>query len=442
MTDILLRARKDPFEVVSAEDTLITNTIADNSGNLVFFAAAHKILATRGTTVTADRLLIEPRDADRINERYDAYVIPLANAFRLGYRPVLDRMTQLIRRLRIPVVIMGVGAQSNLRYQTDRLGPVEDSVRAFVSAVLDRGPSIGVRGEFTHDYLRGLGFRDVEVIGCPSMFFDGERMTIEKRLPALAADSALAMSVTPYVRRMGDLVMAHHARYPNLRYIAQDLATLELLLWGESERDARQVDTLPIHTSHPLFVENKVRFFVDPWPWIEQLRTVDFAFGTRIHGNIAALLAGAPAYVLAHDSRTLELARYFEIPHRRITEVTPDTDAAELYAEADYSGLTRGHPARFATFAGYLARHGLSHVFADGEDPAAFDRRVAETAFPPAVDASGDPRAGTMVQRLRRLDFRVRRSGRIRWNRATDAIHDRLAGTSAGGAASSGDRSE
>jgi hypothetical protein len=441
VTTILLRARKDPFEVVSPEDTLITNTIADNSGNLIFFAAAHKILATRGTTVTADRLLIEPRDADRINERYDAYVIPLANAFRLRYRPVLDRMTQLIRRLRIPVVIMGVGAQSNLSYQTGRLGPIEASVRAFVSAVLDHGPSIGVRGEFTYDYLRGLGFNDVEVIGCPSMFFHGDRMTIEKRPAALTPGSALAMSITPYVRRMGDLVISHQAGYPNLRYIAQDIGTLELLLWGESASAARQVDKLPIHTSHPLFVENRIRFYVDPWPWIEDLRAVDFAFGSRIHGNVAALLAGTPAYVLAHDSRTLELARYFEIPHRRLTEVAPGTDAAELYEEADYSGLMRGHPARFATFTAYLARHGLAHVFADGEDPAAFDRRAAGTDYPPAVDASGDPAAGTMVQRLRRLDFRVRRSGRIRWNRATDSIYERIAGTSEGGAASGDDRS-
>ena len=152
-------------------------------------------------------------------------------------------MTQLIRRLRIPVVIMGVGAQSNLRYQTERLGPVEESVRAFVSAVLDRGPSIGVRGEFTHDYLRGLGFRDVEVIGCPSMFFDGDRMPIEKRPPALTPGSTLAMNVTPYVKRMGDVVMSHHARYPNLRYIAQDLATLELLLWGESGAGRAAVPT-------------------------------------------------------------------------------------------------------------------------------------------------------------------------------------------------------
>jgi hypothetical protein len=428
VTNILLRARKDPFEVVSAEDTLIRNMIADNSGNLIFFEAAHKILATRGTTVTADRLLIDPGDADEINERYDAYVIPLANAFRLSYQPILDRMTQLIRRLRIPVVILGVGAQSNLRYETDRLRPIEASVRAFVAAVLERAPSIGVRGEFTHDYLTGLGFRDVEVIGCPSMFFHGDRMLIEKRPGDLAPDAALAINVTPYVKRMGDIVMAHHARYPNLGYIAQDLATLELLLWGESERGAaRRTEALPVHITHPIFVENKVRFYVDPWPWIEALRTADFAFGTRIHGNIAALLAGTPSYVLAHDSRTLELARYFEIPHRRMSDVEPDTDASELYAEADYTGLMRGHAARFATFTDFLTRHGLAHVFEEGQDPTSFDRQVAGTAYPPAVEATGDPGVRTVVRRLKRLDFRVRRSGRIRWNRATDAVRDRIA---------------
>ena len=73
---------------------------------------------------------------------------------------------------------------------------------------------------------------------------------------------------------------------------------------------------LPVHPSHPFFREDRTRFYVDPWPWIDDLRDFDFSFGTRIHGTIAALLAGTPAVVLAHDSRTLELARYFDIPHR------------------------------------------------------------------------------------------------------------------------------
>ena len=145
MKHLLLRARKDAFDVVSPEDSLVRNTIADNSGNLIFSVASQRLLATATTDVTVDRFVIDPGDADRLNERYDAYVIPLANAFRPSYEPILHRLTALIRRLRIPVVILGVGAQADVRYRTERLRPIEPAVRAFVGRgagplAVDRGP--------------------------------------------------------------------------------------------------------------------------------------------------------------------------------------------------------------------------------------------------------------------------------------------------------------
>ncbi len=203
-------------------------------------------------------------------------------------------------------------------------------------------------------------------------------------------------------------------RYPNLTYIPQDLDTLNLLLWGESRRDAARLADVPIHSSHPLFQENRVRFYVEPWPWIDDLRAYDFAFGSRIHGNIAALLAGTPAFVLAHDSRTLELARYFEIPHRPIPAVAPDVDAADLYADADYGPLVAGHPERLARFTAYLERHGLAHVFAAGADGgSAFDARLAETSFPPAVDlANGVANPDSLAARARRARYGILQAGR------------------------------
>ncbi len=412
MREILLRARKSPFRVASAEDTLVQNLIAVNAGNLVFSTAAYKILETADTRITVDRFVIDPSDADRINERYDAYVIPLANAFRLSFEPVLIRMTQLIRRLRIPVVILGVGSQSNVRHDSKRLDPIEPAVRDFVAAVLDRSPSIGVRGELTMDYLHRLGFRDVEVIGCPSMFIHGDRMAIEKRVPTLERDARLAINVSPYVKAMGPVVQHHVERYPNLTYVPQDLDSLELLLWGEDGEPVDPADPRPVHLAHPLFRDDKVRFFVDPWPWFAHLAAQDFSFGTRIHGNIAALIAGTPSYVLAHDSRTLELVRYFEIPHRLVTDVTSETDAAELYAEADYGPLNRGHAGRFATFTGYLDRHGLDHIFrAPAPDPD-FDARMAATPFPPAVTVRSRTSPRGLSGRWKRTMRRVRRAAR------------------------------
>ncbi|HEY6607607.1 MAG TPA: polysaccharide pyruvyl transferase family protein, partial [Candidatus Limnocylindria bacterium] len=161
------------------------------------------------------------------------------------------------------------------------------------------------------------------------------------------------------------------------------------ILDGEPPDRAAVVDPMPNHLSHPLLQHGRVRLFVEPWPWIKHLGDYDFAFGSRIHGNIVAILAGTPSYLLAHDCRTLELARYHQIPHRPLTEIDADTDPADLYAEADYGPLIAGHADRFARFTAFMAQHGLRHVFAEGEDPSAFDRRVAMTRYPDAVTTPG-----------------------------------------------------
>jgi hypothetical protein len=276
-----------------------------------------------------------------------------------------------------------------------------------------------VRGELTYDYLRGLGFRDVEVIGCPSMFINGDQLHVEKGLPAIGPDSKLAINVSPYVKRMGPVVRHHVERYPDLTYIAQDIATLEMLLWGDPGSDVDPSEDRPIHLDHPLFRDDKTRFFVDPWPWLRFLATRDFSFGTRIHGNIAALMAGTPAFVLAHDSRTLELVRYFEIPHRLMSDVGPGLDAADLYAEADYGPLNRGHAGRFETFTAFLARHGLDHVFASAPPDPDFETRMEATPFPPAVTIESKLELPDLRRRMGRLRRRVYRMSRARWVRRT-----------------------
>jgi hypothetical protein len=145
---------------------------------------------------------------------------------------------------------------------------------------------------------------------------------------------------------------------------------------------------VPVTVDHPLISEGRVRFFLDPTTWMEHLAGYDFSFGSRIHGNIAALLAGTPALVLAHDSRTLELARYHEIPYRLITDDPDHIDAAQLYADADWEPLNAGHAARWQVFRDFLGQHGLRTVYDDGEDRGArFDEQLAAVAFPPQVGA-------------------------------------------------------
>lgn len=412
MRRLLLRAHKDPLRTASAKITLRQDLIGGNAGNLVFSQSVYRLLSVSDAEITTGLFQHSP---DRINAEFDHLVIPLANAFRHRYTDKLDRLSGLIERLTIPVTVVGVGAQASIDGKRRNVDRLDRAVQRFVRAVLDRSPTIGVRGEFTKTYLGSLGFTDAEidVIGCPSMFMYGPELRISRKVDALGPDSPIALNISPYVAELGPISLDHAERYPNLVYQAQNRQSLELLLTGRypmSEKSKTRTTGVPVTLEHPLIRQNRIRFFLDPRTWFEHLAGYDFSFGTRIHGNIAALLAGTPALVLAHDSRTLELAEYHRIPHRKIGDLPERPDAAELYAECDWEPMNAGHPARWQTFTEFLDRHELRHVYLPGENADEFDAAVAATDYPPPVETlmGADPE---YLYGLKRRASKAKQSG-------------------------------
>jgi|694.fasta_scaffold142351_2 hypothetical protein len=416
MKKILLRSGKSQFEAVDVETTLKNNLLGTNSGNLVFAHVAQKTLSVAGCQVVPYRYTPSIKDASRVNEEMDVFVIPLANAFRPSFLPHLRKITEFVKKLRIPVVVLGVGAQADLNYDTSELAAIDADVREFVSAILERSASIGVRGECTYEYLRKLGFSSVDIIGCPSMFLRGGNLPLRERNASLAKDAKVAINISPYVQKMGDIVMRNLTVYGNLCYIPQNNIDLQLMLWGETFENYCQYSKIPKHLSHPVFRENKARFFVDPGTWIEFLADYDFSFGTRIHGNIVAILAGTPCHVLAHDSRTMELVRYFEIPHTRI-DALPEKPilAGELYEMSDYTRMQLGHKGRFEAYSTFLKKNNLPNIFLDENraDLEAYEAREKTLALPGPVIASETSDVKTLALRMqwmhRDLDRRMRR---------------------------------
>lgn len=419
MTRILLRSGKDPFQVLSPEHSLalyLRGVFGRNVGNLVFADAVHKIVSTPGTTVVSNSFLTERVDVDRayvdrINNEFDVFVVPLANAFRRKFLWQLRRLTAVIENLRIPVVVVGAGVAGGVGSLENPV-PTDDRelrevVSRFVRAVLDHSASFGVRGEFTREYLGQLGFGDqhVDVIGCPSLFRDGPDLRVNKKQPTLERDSRLTINISPYVPYMGPCSVLHAERYPNLIYVPQGDETLEMMLWGTQPKTGTN-PTMPLHTDHVLYRTNRMRFFVDTVPWMRFLAEQVFSFGTRIHGNIVAVSAGTPAHVLAHDARTLELARYHEIPHTLVTDLHPGMDAAELYQATDFTAFNAAQADRFARFADFLTRNGIGHIFEEGKANPEYDRALAATPYPPGVETlfSDSPEAqDAMVARVAHL---------------------------------------
>ena len=383
-TRYLMRLGKTPFDVVDPFLTLDRNLLGTNSGNLIYGAVAHKLFSTKDTEVDANYYRINAGMAAAVNDEYDGFILPLANAFRPEFEGQLLRTTQFLERLTIPFVMLSGGAQLPLDGDPAALKAMEPTVKRFARAVLNGSSALSVRGEMTADYLVSLGFKDVVVVGCPSLALHGPGHRIE--VPAaLEPGAPIAYNVETKDPFGGDVVEDAERHYA-ATYIAQEHGTLELMLWA-SDPYAATDQRLPLERSHPQFTGARAELFIDAYPWLDRLSAMSFSFGARAHGNIAAILAGTPAVMLTHDSRTLELARHHGIPSLvRGTDPDP-TSVQELYSHADFTEFNRGHAERFETLSRFIHDNGFEHIFDPGQESAlaAYEQRVEETDFQAAV---------------------------------------------------------
>ncbi|MDR6757004.1 hypothetical protein J2Y48_002300 [Mycoplana sp. BE70] len=425
---ILLRIGKAPFEVVNILESDERDVAGTNSGNMLFAQSVFKTLSIDDVEIGRHGYGANPKRADFINENYDAVVLPMANSFRVAWAPALENYYELVRRLKIPVIVAGVGVQTDLDYNLDNLKPIDDISRRFVSAVLDRSASIGVRGECSAAYLKKLGFPEssIDIIGCPSMFMYGENLAI--RDPGtISLDSPISINVTSAFKKgcfrngldlMLHLADNHIQKYRNSVVICQESRSLTTMLWGGGK--GSEFDGISPESIYELTANKRAKFFVDPSTWFDYLSKFQFSFGTRLHGNIASILGGTPAFILAPDSRTRELAELFHIPYRRMDEIDENLDARELAESADFSRMLNGHSALFENYVKFIKKNNLPCIYDFPGKAEEFDRRLSTERFPKAaetcapdviIERLGKFRRETLLT-LRKLEKQVTQSER------------------------------
>jgi hypothetical protein len=398
MAEILVRSGKPPHVAVSPEAALARHgwgVFGANVGNVLFLTSVFRALNTKSTHAVADSLYPERTRppqyesmARQISERFTAWALPLANAFRPSWLKSLDNLTEVITRCSIPVTVVGVGLQaavddeasdSNVEFDSN----VEESARRFVKAVLERSASIGVRGERTAGFLRRIGFPDdvIDIIGCPSLF-DGDGSLHVTRTAHFAPDSPMALNLLPSRTLWTSSFDALADRFPNMTYVAQVHFELEMLLWGLSEPS--RFPGIPFQHRYRLYQNDRIRFFLDARTWREFMAQQRFSFGPRFHGNVAAITAGTPALILTHDSRTLELAEYHSIPYLQIGP-DPLPDPEELFDLADYDEFNQRHLETFERYLAFLNRNGLDHIHRPGSENPEYTALLESTEYPGAV---------------------------------------------------------
>ena len=283
------------------------------------------------------------------------------------------------------------GARSGLRLGRARSRPVDRRAR-----------------RADPDYLRGLGFRDVEVIGCPSMFFDGDRLAVAKRRATLATGATLAMNVSPVRQAHGRRRDSPSRPLPEPALHRPGPRHARAAAVGRAGADAwRSTTRAPSTPSIRSSAKTRVRFFVDPWPWIEDLRDAS----TSLRHAHPRQHRGAPGGHARRSCSPTIRGRWSwrdtsRSPIGGMSDVTPGRSTPPSstrrpttapWCAATPRGSRRSPPTS--------TRHGLSTSFDDGEDPARSIPGAAETPIrrrSTVASPGRAERAGPAARRWRR----------------------------------------
>lgn len=392
----LIRTNITPFDNPGYYDAILQNVVRSNSGNLLFPHSLVRALMTDDDTVfdpVNTHGHFPDAEIDRINANYDAFLIPLANAFRVSFMEELANLTALVRRLTIPCIVVGIGFQGNLAGDISRGFKWADTARDFCNAVLEKSAKIGLRGETTAKFMDYLGFqrgKDYQVIGCPSMFLYGAKLPAPKPL-SLSPDIRIHInSKVDLPQKLHDYLKGVCDAIPDHYYLPQNQYELVALYAGLPLSYTRpDLKTMPNYypadPSHPLFQNNRIRGFVTVPSWLDFLKQGDLNFGTRIHGNIAAILAGIPAFIVAPDSRVLELAEYHQIPHTTIADLDSEKSIFELLEDVDFNSVLGRHKERFETYLQFLSDNDLESIYPTQNTLCPFDKKIANINFHPPI---------------------------------------------------------
>lgn len=393
MKNILIRSGISPLDNFNAAYMINKNSIGGNVGNLIYAYTVYRTLMTEDTNVIPDYYSRNPNNAGEINEKYDAYIIPLADAFRTDFVPALRDYTKLIKRLKIPVIVVGVGLRAPFEPKLNEGFPFDEDVKAFVKAVLEKSNMIGVRGQITADYLTRLGFRegiDHTVIGCPSMYAFGRELNI--RDTNITEDSLVTVNssmLSP--KKVLNFISRSMKEFPNHYFIPQWRKEMDLTYVGAPSISDKKVD-YPTKMSDPVYMNDRVRFFLSAPSWIDYLSKVDFSFGARLHGNITATIAGTPSLIIPKDARMRELADYHSLTSLWYNDINEHTHIRDEIEKADFKSPEKVQATNFDNFIDFLNKNKLKHIYSNEVNPTKVpldEKLKAIDLLPPIGPVSG-----------------------------------------------------
>jgi hypothetical protein len=326
-----------------------------NIGDMIVYDSTLKLLDYENVS---DLKIINPTPEDIESYRSADYAIVRASNF-IHNEMNWHRAVEVLEQLDIPVFAIGVGAQapSSTDYR------LTGTNLRFWQVVSERSTVIGVRGCFTADLLYKNGIKNVEIVGCPSLFRTRNRnlqISIkDKDIKRMAfsirreVDGKYASDVEKYLRIQRQFLLNAASEFDTT-----------VTIHGEPEEksffynDADTIDRARATLIHETwfsedYIErmeklyrNKLFFFLAVKDYDNFIKTQDFALGYRVHGVLPAIANGVPGFLVKYDSRSTELADTLALPSMVVDDTT-DLNVRSLIEKVSFDEFNKLYPVKY-----------------------------------------------------------------------------------------------
>jgi hypothetical protein len=334
----------------------------NNTGNLFIAYAVERHLGTPAEW----QLFGHDIDTDRINNEFDKVIIPASN-FVNSYSD-LGGVASILKKIKIPLVAIGIGSQAS--QFTDKI-ELKKGTMEFLQVLSERSVTLGARGNFTAEKLFDIGIKNVDVTGCPTIYFNSDPgFQINKK--EYSPSFKVAVNFGRRKENLHLLKMAIKHKFP---FFAQsELLELNVMDGNAGPKDIAKD---PLYKKSGTIDSNELSRYLKTYgkvyynlpDWITELSSYDFSIGPRLHGNMIAFQHGVPALWFTHDTRTKEIADLANLPNISILDIEKVTSLETFYDLADFSAFNRVYPLIYNNYIDFLERNQLQHTLTKAEVP-------------------------------------------------------------------------
>jgi hypothetical protein len=352
----------------------------DNIGNIVFLESIKRQVGA----VNID-IIDFVKNTEKYELYFDIIILSLANMISSDYK-IDEEIISKLENTKIPICIFSIGIQAD---KIDDISSIKisDSVRRILNLSIKSGTTIGLRGNYSKEYLDKIGYTNNQVVGCPSLFykkvipeknkydnilvngsFEGNWSKNLEKLYNFSIKNGKSYLIQNEISILIDKYNISNDTLDNWNIDIDRLSYLknrgyDYKYYSNEFLKLSNLKSTDL-TSNDLssWLINNSIFFTDFDEWLNGVKNYDMSIGVRFHGSVMSTLSNTPTLILYPDIRVKEFVDYHLLPNMDFDNFDEKMSPEEIYNLIDYSKYRESYDSLKENYISFLQKNGLSFI--------------------------------------------------------------------------------